>query len=315
MGFKGFTTLKFREFGNRVPFTAREAFDKANTAFKAAAPHADRAMQWGRRQQARVKPHVPNADAIEQWARANAAKYGWTKKPVSTSAEHLENILVQTVAAIRQTSSRRTRMFVNVAIAKVSGAMTVGGIAGLVTTFGAASTGTAIASLSGAAATTAQLYWLGSLMGFGVMGGSLILASSGIGAAMAAGFWGRGKLLGKPRTEADLQDHEQAILVACITLINAAKQQRESGQEASSADLRLVAEQALIPLVNQINQHWNKTALEENGKSECRPFTQTLAVLHRRKLDHCRTELGRLALSAMTNPSDRGAEVPPSSFP
>jgi hypothetical protein len=63
--------------------------------------------------------------------------------------------------------------------------------------------------------------------------------------------------------------------------------------------MRLIAEQALIPLVNQINQHWDDASLKENGKFECEPFTQKLAYLQRRKLDQCRTELGRIALAAM----------------
>ena len=63
--------------------------------------------------------------------------------------------------------------------------------------------------------------------------------------------------------------------------------------------MRLVAEQALIPLAQQINQYWDDASLKENGKSECEPFTRTLAYLQRRKLDQCRAELGRIALAAM----------------
>jgi hypothetical protein len=97
----------------------------------------------------------------------------------------------------------------------------------------------------------------------------------------------------------DLREHEKAILVVCITLINGIKQQRESGKTASPSDMRLVAEQALIPLANEINQHWDDASLKENGKSGCQPFTRTLAFLQRRKLDQSRIELGRIALSSM----------------
>lgn len=277
----------------------REAVEKTDAGLKAASIHADRALAWGLRQHARVQPHLPSVNAVEEWARANAARYGWGEQPASSSIEHLEVTLTQIVAAICQTSNKRTRILVNAVIGKISGAMAVGGISGLVATFGAASTGTAIASLSGAAATTAQLYWLGSLVGLGVAGGTLLLAAGGIGAGVAAGLWGRRKLLGKPRMEEDLQEHEKAIVVACITLINAAKQQRESGQHASASDMRAVAEQVLFPLANQINQHWDDTVLKENGAPECRPFNRTLAILQLRKLDRCRTELGRIALSAM----------------
>jgi len=111
----------------------------------------DKALKWGREQQARVKPHLPNVNQIETWARENAGKYGWREKPVSTSSEHLEDTLTRIVSAIQQTSDRKARVFVNAVIGKLGGAMAVGGISGLVATFGAASTGTAIASLSGVA--------------------------------------------------------------------------------------------------------------------------------------------------------------------
>jgi hypothetical protein len=291
--------LRFRELPKFKSITAKGAADRVAAALKSAAPHADRALQWGRAQQDWANSHLPDASQIQAWARENADRFGWGEKPASSSLEHLEDTLTQIVAAIRQTSDRRSRIFVNAVIGKLSGAMAVGGICGLVATFGAASTGTAIASLSGAAATTAQLYWIGSLVGMGVAGGGLMLAAGGVGVGVAAGVWGKRKLFGKARSEDELQEHDKAILVACITLINATKQQRELAQSPTSSEMRLIAEQALIPLANQINQHWDDASLKENGKFECEPFTQKLAYLQRRKLDQCRTELGRIALAAM----------------
>jgi len=291
--------LRFRELPKFKSITAKGAADRVAAALKSAAPHADRALQWGRAQQDWANSHLPDANQVQAWARENADRFGWGEKPASSSLEHLEDTLTQIVAAIRQTSDRRSRIFVNATIGKLSGAMAVGGISGLVATFGAASTGTAIASLSGAAATTAQLYWIGSLVGMGVAGGGLMLAAGGVGVGIAAGVWGKRKLFGKARSEDELQEHEKAILVACITLINATKQQRKLAQPPTSSEMRLIAEQALIPLVNQINQHWDDASLKENGKFECEPFTQKLAYLQRRKLDQCRTELGRIALAAM----------------
>lgn len=291
--------MRFRELPKFKSITAKGAADRVAAALKSAAPHADRALQWGRAQQDWANSHLPDANQVQAWARENADRFGWGEKPASSSLEHLEDTLTQIVAAIRQTSDRRSRIFVNAIIGKLSGAMAVGGISGLVATFGAASTGTAIASLSGAAATTAQLYWIGSLVGMGVAGGGLMLAAGGVGVGVAAGVWGKRKLFGKARSEDELQEHEKAILVACITLINATKQQRKLAQPPTSSEMRLIAEQALIPLVNQINQHWDDASLKENGKFECEPFTQKLAYLQRRKLDQCRTELGRIALAAM----------------
>lgn len=270
-----------------------------------AASGLDATVDWGQRQHARLKSHLPTSHRIEAWARENATRYGWAEKPRSDSLEHLETILTQMVAAIRQDSERRTRIFIKAAIGKSVGAIAAGGIVGLVTSFGLASTGIPIASLSGAAATTAQLYWLGSLIGLGTAAGGLLLAAGGLGAGIGAGFWGHRKLMGKRRGEHELQGHEKAILVAGITLIKAVKQQIESRQKVSDSDMQIVAEQVLIPLASQINQYWDETALKENGKTECRPFTRSLAFLHRLRLDRCRTELGRIAIATMAAEKSR----------
>ena len=63
---------------------------------------------------------------------------------------------------------------------------TAGGIMGLLS-FGTASTGTAIASLSGAAATTAKLFWVGSIVGGGVaVGAAAVGVASFLGGYFAA---------------------------------------------------------------------------------------------------------------------------------
>ena len=260
---------------------------------------ADRTLDWGREQSARLRQRLPETEAIEAWVQTSAEKFGWGKRPESSSLEHLEQVLTETVSAILQKSDRRGRIAVNAIVGKLGSAAVTGGIAGLVANFGIASTGTAIASLSGAAATTAKLYWIGSLVGLGVAGGGLLLAASGLGAGVAIGALGKRKILGKQRSKDELEDHERAILVACVALIKSIREQRESGQEPSPAEMRLVAEHALIPLAHQINQHWDTVSPQESGKSECQPFNRSLVYWHRRKLNRCRTELGRIALSAV----------------
>ena len=291
--------MKIRGLPGLALKAARDVKDRSARAAIASKPYADRALEWGRQRQQGLAARLPNTNQMEVWVNERAEQFGWREKPVSTSLEHLERTLTQVVSAILQTSDRRTRIFVKTVIGKFGGIMAVGGVTGLVGTFGSASTGTAIAALSGAAATSAQLYWIGSLVGLGAVGGGILLAAGGVGAGLAAGVIGKKKLVGTPRTEAALREHEKAILVACVTLINATEQQRELGLSPSQTEMRLVAEQALIPLAQQINQYWDDASLKENGKSECEPFTRTLAYLQRRKLDQCRKELGRIAMAAM----------------
>ena len=76
-------------------------------------------------------------------------------------------------------------------------ARTVGGAtapaltSGIVATVGTASTGTAISSLSGVAATNATLAWLGggtlAAGGLGMAGGAIVLGAIGIAGAVGAG--------------------------------------------------------------------------------------------------------------------------------
>lgn len=281
---------------------ARKVWKRGAAEVEAAAPHLEKAVAWGKRQQERLAPHIPTPSQIEIWARDNAARFGWNEKPKASSLEHLEESLNAVVAAIRQDSEKRTRIFVNTVIGKTTGIAAVTGIATLITAFGTAGTGAAIGSLTGAAATTAQLYWVGSIIGLGTAAGGVILAGTGIGIGFGGGLVAKRWLFGKPRPEIDLQDHEKAILVACITLIKAIRQQVESGAPTNSAEMRLISEHALIPLANQINQYWSQASLDEEGISGCQPFTKTLAFLHQRKLDHCRTEIGRIAISALAAP-------------
>lgn len=281
---------------------ARRVWKRGAAEVEAAAPHFEKAVVWGKRQHERVSPHIPTPSQIETWAKENATRFRWNERPKANSLQHLEETLNSVVAAIRQDSEKRTRIFVNAAISKTTGIAAISGIAALISTFGAASTGTAIGSLTGAAATTAQLYWVGSIIGLGSAAGGIILAATGLGIGVGGGLIAKRWLFGKPRAEADLQDHEKAILVACITLIKAIRQQIDSGVPATSAEMRLIAEHVLIHLANQINQYWSQVSMDGEGISECQPFTETLAFLHQRKLDRCRTEIGRIAISALAAP-------------
>lgn len=278
---------------------AQKVWRRGAAEIEAAAPYFERAVAWGKRQHERLSPHIPTSSQVEIWAKENASRFGWDEKPKANSLQHLEATLNAAVAAIRQDSEKRTRIFVNAVISKSTGIAAATGIAALISAFGVASTGAAIGSLTGAAATTAQLYWVGSIIGLGTAAGGVMLAGTGIGIGIGGGLLAKRWLFGKARPEGELQDHEKAILVASITLIKAIREQIESGASTTHAEMRLIAEHALIPLANQINQYWDQASLDEEGVSGCQPFTKTLAFLPQRKLDHCRTEIGRIAISAL----------------
>ena len=90
---------------------------------------------------------------------------------------------------LKELQSMATSMVGGVASGAMAGAITAFGAYSAVGTFATASTGTAIASLSGAAATNATLAFLGggaaSAGGLGVAGGSAVLGSLAVAPALA----------------------------------------------------------------------------------------------------------------------------------
>jgi len=242
------------------------------------------------------KPHLTAAEA---WLRDNAGRLGWSKKPLSGSPAHLLSLLELIAASIRQKSSRRTRMLVRTVFGKAAGALSVAGVSGTVAAVGVASTGTPIAVLSGAASTSAILYWIGSLAGLGAVAGGMMLTGAGIITALAAGWLGTRKLVGRPRKEADFAPHEKEILGASSALIQAIRAQIASGKAVSPSEMRYVAEEALLPLARTLEMHWDSAALAANGEKPCRSFRQSLAFVHRRNLGKCRVELGRFIVTSI----------------
>lgn len=266
---------------------------------RAAAPEADDVIEWARRQQERVSANLPSAEDLEGWVRENAARLGCVERTRREELEHLERVLNGVVAAIRQLSDRRARILTNTVIAKLGGAAAIGGITGLITAFGTASTGTAIASLYGAAATTAQLYWVGSLVGLGTAAGGVMLAATGVGLGVAAAYAARSYLFGSGREADDLQDHEKAILTSCVALLGGLRGTLDTAEEMpSDAEMRIVAEQALLPLACQIAHYRDRSSMEPDAPNR-RPFSETLSPANRWKLDRCRREIERAALAAM----------------
>ena len=109
----------------------KEAAEMAASGISSTA-QADRALDWGREQNARLRQRLPETEAIEAWVQTNAERFGWGERPESSSLEHLEQVLTETVSAILQKSDRRGRIAVNAIVGKLGGVAATGGIAGLV---------------------------------------------------------------------------------------------------------------------------------------------------------------------------------------
>jgi hypothetical protein len=169
-----------------------------------------------------------------------------------------EDSLTKLVANILQLSHKDSSKLASALIAKTSGAAGAAGVLGLIGAFGSASTGTAIAGLSGAAASNATLFWLGSLVGGGVFAGTVL--TGGIG--LVAGYLGLKFWRGKPRPVESITDEEKALVDASLGLVKAFREQRESKAVVGKAEARFVLEKAWSPLVKRFVDYEAKRAVK-----------------------------------------------------
>jgi hypothetical protein len=162
------------------------------------------------------------------------------------------NYIVACILQVNMKSaSGFTRRVGQAAASKIAAAGAVSGVLGAVAAFGTAGTGTAIASLSGAAATSATMAWIGGLLGGGVALGSLMTG----GLALAVGV-GAYKLMGSTaRPYSELPVLEREIVDACIILIKAFEDVLEKRQTPSLMELEAVYERSLTPLYLRIRDN------------------------------------------------------------
>jgi len=155
---------------------------------------------------------------------------------------------------ILQTSSKDISIVYDAIITKGAGAAGATGLLGLITTFGVSGSGAAIGTLTGAAATSAKLYWLGSIVGGGVAAGGGIAAISMLGAGWTGNrFWN-----GKKRTRDDLIDEEVRILSSIECLLPELKNLSETGNEISQQEYEFV-KQFWLDLIQEAKIYERKT--------------------------------------------------------
>ena len=156
-------------------------------------------------------------------------------------------------ASITQTTPKVQSRMTSAIAAKLGTLGVAGGLSGLLT-FGTASTGTAIGALSGAAATTAKLFWVGSLVGGGVaVGAGLIGATSLVGGYFAAKK-GKEYLQGNVRLEDCLVNEEKHILNVARKVSIAL----QTDTSVSVVEFNEACVTFLVPLVSDINQFYFK---------------------------------------------------------
>jgi len=137
---------------------------------------------------------------------------------------------------------------------RLTGAAASAGLLSLVSSFGVAGTGTAISSLSGAAASNATLAWVGSLFGGGMVAGT---AATG-GLMFAVGFGVYALLGSEARNFEDLSENEKRIVQSTGLLIAAINETLEDEEKTLTFD---EAERLLLNTLRPIH-----VSLKENAE-------------------------------------------------
>jgi hypothetical protein len=223
-----------------------------------------------------------------------------TKKQLRQIERDLNGI----IAAITQVSgrrARRARRVAQIATGKITGVATIGGMLMFISAFGSASTGTAIGALSGAAATSAQMYWIGSIFGMGAVAGAIILPGIGAILGLVAALFLSRAVFGRPRKPEKMQEFEVRALFASLRLAEPVASHLAYEAPAPSRDeLRVYAHEGLLPLCNLIDDHLAAPVNANETDNQCQSFENTLALLpqwklrrHHRRLFRRATKLAR----------------------
>ena len=175
-----------------------------------------------------------------------------------------EELLFRTIKSLEDvcTSILQTKRNISqdILIGKLTFAGTTVGVSALVSAIGTASIGTAITTLSGAAATNATLAWIGG----SVLVGGTVLTGGAIAVALSAVyFWN-----GKERKYDVLEQFEKEIISASIKLIKTLQEEqiKQSSIKASINDFQLLYNSILYKLLINIYKYSNEISSNLNPR-------------------------------------------------
>jgi len=166
-----------------------------------------------------------------------------------------QNELRYLCSCILQTDSKTTYIITQKAgeliASKLGGVGATGGVLGLISTFGTAGTGTAIGTLSGAAATNATLAALGSIIGGGMFAGGLLA----VGMTAGSGMLIYKLIKSKPREYDSLPPNDRAIIDKCFILIKAIEEETAGIVIPSNNKVSEFGKNDIIPLYKLLKEY------------------------------------------------------------
>ncbi len=203
------------------------------------------------------------------------------------SLREIRSFLTAITGRILQLSDHKAGVALGAATSTLAGTTAASTIMGIVGTLGSASTGTALASLAGAAKTSATLYWIGGIAGGGAAAGAVIVGAGAIGAGIYGSRKVRRALLGQTRRDT-LSEREQEVVLAITTLVQAIDETLASRRELARRELELFSRIGITPLREAVQKR-----LADGAFSELTTYNR---VRLRGHLNNLEALQGRLAL-------------------
>lgn len=161
----------------------------------------------------------------------------------------LHNVVACILQVSSQESSQLGAQFSRAVTAKLAGGAGTAALLTLVATFGHAGTGTAIAGLSGAAATSATMAWVGGLVGGGVAAGTALTG----GLTLVIGLAAYKALASERRAFESLSELEQRIVQSCWMLAAVADAYQKHPENFTPENAHDFLEKMLTPLHQDIS--------------------------------------------------------------
>ena len=212
--------------------------------------------------------YVPKSGEVAEAKRITTEEFSTLKNTTTETARGLARRLMgakrrtlygETAAAcesvndalLRETSGTTAKM-TKVAAAKLGAVGASAGIFGIAATVGTAGTGTAIGTLSGAAATSATLAWVGGSVVAGSVIVSTLALAGGIGFAAGALWIFHKYWRGKKRIREELSEREQRVAEVISKLAVACKRMDAVGRDPDPQVARALFDKTLAPLCEEL---------------------------------------------------------------
>ena len=211
-----------------------------------------------------------------------------TQLELHRDLKEILGFLTSITGRILQVSDRKAGVVMGVATKTLMGSAFVTSVTGTVGSLGTAGTGVAIAGLSGAAKTTATLYWVGGLVGGGVAAGTVVLGAGALGVGIYGSIKVRRAILGHARRREGLSEEEQVILQAADALISAIRSVLDAGSEVSQREATLLSRIGITPLLAQID-----IAFAEKRFNDLKIYNRARLRGHVNNLRYLQTRLER----------------------